>query len=326
MKKIFVTGASGFIGKPLCQALVKSNKFVRAAVRSKNFFSQQINLDYVSMGNINFNTNWREVLTNFDCIIHCAGRAHIMKETGVNVLEAYRSLNVDSTRRLAEQAAAAGVKRFIYLSSVKVNGESTDQLMYASSSLNRKKKIFMYDDIPAPEDSYGISKWEAEKVLWEVSARTGLNVIIIRSPLVYGKGVKGNLARLLKLIRTGIPLPFGLVKNQRSLIGLDNLIDIIIRCIDHPSAVGNTFLVSDGIDLSTSKLLHHIAFAMGQSVRLIPVPVYLLKITARIFGKQRDLNRLIGSLRIDSSFAQKKLDWKPPVSITEGINRMVQDS
>jgi nucleoside-diphosphate-sugar epimerase len=324
MKKIFVTGASGFIGKSLCQTLVKSNKFVRGAVRSKNFSSEHINLDYISMGDINLNTNWREILTDFNCIIHCAGRAHVMKERDINVLEAYRSLNVHSTRRLAEQAAAAGVKRFIYLSSVKVNGEATGQSLHTSSSTGPKKNIFTYDDIPAPEDSYGISKWEAEKVLLEVSARTGLNVIIIRSPLVYGKGVKGNLARLLKLIRTGIPLPFSLVKNQRSMIGLDNLVDVIIRCIDHPSAVGKTFLVSDGIDLSTPNLLNHIAFAMGHSVRLFPIPVYFLQITARIFGKQRELDRLIGSLRIDSSYTQKILDWKPPVSIAEGIKRMVQ--
>jgi len=323
MKKILVTGATGFIGQPLCESLASSDKFVLGAVRSKKNLSQFENLDYVSIGDIDYSTNWKRILTNFDCVIHCAGRAHVTKEIGNNLLDKYRLLNVDGTKRLAEQAAESGVKRFIYMSSIKVNGENTNRSIHASNNID--KRIFMHDDIPSPEDPYGISKWEAEKVLWDISAKTDLDVIIIRSPLVYGKGVKGNLARLLKLMRSGVPLPFSLINNHRSLIGLENLIDIIKRCVDHPSAAGKTFLVSDGKDLSTPDLLKHIAFEMGRPVRLFPFPIFLLKIIAKILRKENDLNRLIGSLRIDSSYAQKILDWKPPTSITDGIKKMVKD-
>ena len=177
-----------------------------------------------------------------------------------------------------------------------------------------------------PEHPYGISKWEAEKALYEVSARTGLEIVIIRPPLVYGAGVKGNLARLMKLMRSGMPLPFGAVHNQRSLIGLDNLLDLLICCVNHPAAAGQTLLVSDGEDVSTPDLLRYMAVALGRSLRLIPLPVPLLLLVSSAIGKRMEIERLIGSLQIDSSHTRKVLDWTPPLSVGEGIRRMVQDA
>ena len=232
-------------------------------------------------------------------------------------LDVYHLVNTEGTRRLAEQAAAVGVKKFVYLSSVKVNGESTGKI--------DNNKMFTNNDIPEPQDAYSISKFKAEKVLWEISAKTGLEVVIVRLPLVYGKDVKGNLARLIKLVKLGIPLPLSMIQNQRSMIGVDNLVDLIIQCIDHPVAAGKTFLVSDGEDLSTIDLINHIGISMGRKARLFPVPIFLLKFLGSILGKQKEINRLVGSLKIDSSYTQEILNWTPPVSVAEGIRRMVQD-
>lgn len=323
MKKVCVTGAYGFIGQSLCQALIKSNISVRGAVRSLTSLSSLDKVEYVSVGSINAETNWRDALVDSDCVIHCAGKTPATNKNKTDDLVAHYSVDVDGAKRLAEQAVEAGIKRLVFLSSVKVNGESTDGLGMFDSNKN-KKKVFTYNDSPAPKDFYGVSKFETEKVLWEVSARTGLEVIVLRVPLVYGKGAKGNLVRLLKLVRYGVPLPFGAVHNQRSLIGLDNLVDLLIRCIDHPSATGKTFLVSDGEDLSTQDLLRLIAFALGRSLLMFPVPVSLLKLVSRIIGIDNEMNRLLGSLRIDSSYTRETLNWKPSVSVAEGIRRMVQ--
>ena len=323
MNKIFVTGAYGFIGQSVCQALVAVNKSVHGAVRSLNSFSTVADAEYTAVGDINFEINWKSLLANFDCVIHCAGRAHVMNEPNTDSLEAYRLANVEATKRLAMQAAAAGVKRMIFLSSVKVNGENTNESLYNLSLSKDKKKIFTYKDKPAPENSYGVSKLEAETALWEVSVKTGLEVIVLRLPLVYGEGVKGNLNRLLKLVRSGMPLPFGMIKNQRSMIGLDNLIDVIIRCIDHPKAAGKTFLLSDGEDLSTSDLLRHMASSMECSVRLLPIPVSLLKFAGFILKRQNEIDRLVGSLKVDSLYTREILDWTPRVSVEQGIRQMV---
>jgi nucleoside-diphosphate-sugar epimerase len=236
-----------------------------------------------------------------------------MHETAGDALAAYRAVNVDGSRRLAEQAAIAGVRRLVYLSSVKVNGEQT--LLGAP---------FLFSNTPAPRDAYGTSKWEAEQGLWEISAKTGLEVVVVRPPLVYGPGVKGNLARLLKLVRLGLPLPFSAVQNMRSLIGLDNLVDLLIRCIDHPAAAGQTFLVSDGEDLSTPDLIRQMAAAMNRSPRLFPLPISLLRLAGSAFGKRAEIDRLVGSLQIDSSHTRRVLGWTPPVSVEEGVRRMVQ--
>jgi nucleoside-diphosphate-sugar epimerase len=232
-------------------------------------------------------------------------------------LEAYQSVNIVGTKNLAEQAVLAGVKRFIFLSSVKVNGESTGN--------SDDPKIFTNDDTPNPQDNYAISKFEAEKALWEIASKTNLEVVIVRLPLVYGKSVKGNLKSLIKLINYKIPLPFADIKNKRSLIGIDNLVDVLVRCIEHPNAAGKTFLVSDGEDLSTSELINLIASGMNRSIILFRLPRALLKFFGFILMRQGQIDRLIGSLQIDNSYVRKILNWTPPVSIEEGIRKMIKD-
>ena len=322
MKKILITGTSGFIAQSLCKTLSKSGRPVRGAARSINSLSANTDIEYVSVGDISLKKNWKDTLVDVDCVIHCAGRTHVMNETKTDTLKIYRSVNVDGTKQLAEQAAKAEVKRLIFLSSIKVNGESTN-IDNDIISNNQKKNIFTNNDIPNPEDSYAISKLEAEKVLWEISAKTNLEVVVVRLPLVYGYGVKGNMARLMKLINSGIPLPFSLIKNQRSLIGIDNLVDVLIRCVDHPEASGKTFLVSDGEDLSTPDLLRHVASSMERSTRLFPFPISLLKLFGFAIGKSSEINRLTNSLQVDISFTRKILNWSPPLTVQEGIRRMV---
>ena len=258
--------------------------------------------------------NWKEQLKGCDCIIHCAGKTLKMNDKNLNL---YHTVNTEGTKHLAMHASEAGVKRIIFLSSIKVNGESSD-------IINDRKKIY-YNDIPIPLDAYAASKLEAEKALYEISARTGLEVVVVRLPLVHGYGSKGNLARLIKLVRLGIPLPLSLVKNQRSMVGMDNLVDLLIRCIDHPEASGKTFLVSDGEDLSTPELIKLIASSMGRKANLFPFPISMLKFFASVLGKREEINRLVGSLRVDDSYTKKILNWTPPITVEEGIRRMVQE-
>ena len=312
---IAVTGQAGFVGKHVALELVNREFKVRAVLRNVKSASTPSdgNTNDVAVGDINSHTDWSAALAGVDCVIHCAARAQVMHETVGVALAAYRAVNVDGARRLAEQAAAAGVRRLVYLSSIKVNGEETAP--GASFSLS---------DRPAPEDPYGISKWEAEQALWEISAKTGLEVVVVRPPLVCGPRVKGNLARLLELVRLGLPLPFSALQNKRSLIGLDNLVDLLIRCVDHPEAAGQTFLVSDGEDLSTPDLVRYMAAAINRSPRLFPVPVSLLRLAGSALGKRAEIDRLVGSLQIDSSHTRQVLSWAPPVSVQEGIRRMVQ--
>jgi len=312
---IAVTGAAGLVGAALCGELYSRGFAVRSVVRSLHSAEPASGVEQIAVSNLDAATDWSSALGDVDCVIHCAARAHVMHETEADALAAYRSVNVDGSRRLAEQAAAAGVRRLVYLSSIKVNGESTDGF-----------PRFARDDEVNPEDPYGVSKWEAEQAVWAVAASTCLEVVVVRPPLVYGPSVKGNLARLLKLVRLGVPLPFGAVQNQRSLIGLDNLVDLLIRCVDHPAAAGQTLLVSDGEDISTPDLLRYMANALGRSARLLPVSVALLRLVGRALGKQAEIDRLVGSLKIDSRHTRELLDWNPPVSVAEGIRRMVQGS
>ena len=315
MKKILVTGANGFVGLNIYKHLIKLNYSVKGIIR--NLDNTLINCDskYISVGNIDAETNWDNALEGIDCIIHCAGKAHAMnKEVELDI---YRKVNRDGTKHLAEQAVKAKIKRFIFLSSVKVNGESTGN--------SDGPKIFTNDDMPNPQDNYAISKFEAEKALWEVASKTGLEVVVIRLPLVYGHGAKGNLARLIKIIYSKIPLPLGGIQNKRSLIGIDNLVDILARFIEHPNAAGKTFLVSDGEDLSTPELIRLLASTMGQSAKLFTVPTFLLKFLGFVIGKQKEIDRLTDSLQIDSSHVREILNWTPPVSVEEGIRKMVKD-
>jgi len=314
LHKYLITGASGFIGKSLCRALSLSGRSVICSKRGVKTITSRSFFEPFLIGDLAGQFDLSSALSGVSCVIHCAARAYVMHETESDALAAYRSVNVNGSRCLAEQAAAAGVRRMVYLSSIKVNGEQTPL-----------GAPFLFSDAPAPEDPYGLSKWEAEQALWEVAAKTGLEVVVVRPPLVYGSGVKGNFLRLLRWVARGVPLPLGAVQNQRSLVGLDNLVDLLIRCVDHPAAAGQTFLVSDGQDLSTPELIRLLARAMDKSPRLIPVPVPLLRLAGRMTGKGGEVDRLVGSLQIDSSFTCETLGWTPPVSVEAGMQAMVDD-
>ena len=312
MKKICITGANGFIGKSLCKSLINLKIPIIALARSQNFFLNFLQTEQIQLGEFSLKSNLKEYFSKCHCVVHCAGKAYDNKLE----LDEYNSANIKLTKKIAEYAVAAGVKRFIFLSTIKVNGESTNK--------NDKIKVFKHYHKPNPQDGYGISKFEAEKVLLDIALKTGLEVVIVRLPLVYGIDTKGNMKRLIKLINFRIPLPFKEIRNKRSLIGIDNLIDLIIRCIEHPNAAGKIFLISDGKDLSTPELIKHIASAMGQSVKLFSFPVSVLKFFGFIFRKQKEIGQLTGSLQIDISHTKEILNWSPPVSTEEGIRRMVQ--
>jgi len=308
--RVAVTGATGLVGQALCSALTPHDFLIRAIVRSANIDLKSSLFAIAPISEINGQTDWFNALEDIDCIVHCAARAHVMNETETDALAAYRAVNVDGTRRLAEQAVKSGVKRLVYLSSIKVNGEQT------STGVG-----FTATDFAKPEDPYGISKWEAEQVLLEVAARTGLEVVIIRPPLVYGSGVKGNFHSMLKWLSRGIPLPLGAIHNTRSLVGIDNLVDLIITCINHPAAANQTFLVSDGEDLSTTDLLRRLGKVLHKPARLLPVPASVLGFTAQLAGKKAVAQRLLGNLQVDISKTREVLDWSPPVSVDEGLQK-----
>jgi len=324
MKKILITGSSGFIGKSLSKYLSELNKIVCGTIRSDISFLPNTKIKYVSVGDISNKLNWKDILNDVDCIIHCAGKTHTMKAAANDLLEIYRSVNVDGTKQLAEQAVEAQVKRLIFLSTIKVHGESTKNYHFDKFLNDQKKSVFSHKDLANPQDLYAKSKLEAEKILWDISSRTGLEVVIVRLPLVYGNGVKGNLARLVKVVKSGIPLPFSIINNKRSMIGIDNLVDLLNHCIDNPNASGKTFFASDEEDLSTPELIKLIASSMGKKANLFPVPILMLKFLGSVFGKREEINRLVGSLRIDNSYTKEILNWTPPISVEEGIRRMVQ--
>ena len=285
-----------------------TGRAVRCAVRSA---VANLNCaETIVIGNIESGTDWSRALGGVDCVIHCAARAHVMRESSSCVLPLYREVNVHGTRRLAEQAAAYGVRRFIFVSSVKVNGERT-----------APGAPFLISDPAAPEDAYGQSKWEAEQVLREVADRTELEIVIVRPPLVYGLGAKGNFQRLIQLVSRGVPLPLGAVDNRRSFVGLDNLADFLICCIDHHAAAGQTFFVSDDQDLSTPEFLQRIGQVMDRRARLVPIPLATLRLAGRLIGKSSEVERLLGSLQIDISHARKLLAWAPLVGVDEGLRR-----
>jgi len=305
---IVLTGATGFLGARLADQIDRQGGLnltclVRKAVPAGR------GREVVIKG-LDASSDWSAILKNQNVVIHAAARAHIMKEEVTDPLAEYRRVNVDGTLNLARYAVEAGVKRFVFISSIKVNGEQT-----------APSRPFTCDDTPTPEDPYGISKLEAEQGLQQIALETGMEVVIIRPPLVYGPGVKGNFASMIKLVEKGLPLPFGAIDNRRSLVGLDNLVDLIITCIDHPNAANQVFLVSDGEDLSTSGLLRRVAKAMGKPSRLIPVPAGLLQLGATVLGNKAVGQRLLGSLQVDISSTRERLDWTPPVSVDEGLRR-----
>jgi len=305
-ERILVTGASGFVGGHLITSLAaQPSAAVRGVVRTKLEGDDSAR---IAVGEISGDTDWSEALEGQHAIVHTAARTHILDDKAADPLAEFRNVNVAGTLNLARQAAAAGVERFVFISSIKVNGE-----------LTTSGQCFTADDIPAPEDPYGISKREAEEGLQQIAAETGLEVVIIRPPLVYGPGVKGNFASMIKLIAKGLPLPFGAIRNKRSLVSVENLVDLIIKCTDHPAAANQVFLVSDGEDLSTSELLRRVGNAMGQPARLMPVPAKLLQCVASFLGKNAMAQRLLGSLQVDISKTREVLGWKPTVSVDEGL-------
>ena len=304
--KVLVTGASGFVGTALCENLIARGLTTTGIVRQMPE-NPLPGVDYQIVSGFSKSKFWEEILVGVDVVVHCAARAHIMRDSERDPLAAYREVNVEGTRSLAEQAVSYGVKRFIYISSIKVNGEGTNEHPYKA------------DDIPAPEDSYGISKWEAEQVLQKIGCTSNLEIVIIRPPLVYGPEVRVNFLKLMKLVKSGLPLPFGAIHNNRSFVAVDNLVDLILICLHHPAATNQTFLVSDGDDLSTTDLLRRMAKAFGISSRLVPVPVFLLRTVAFLLGKTDLTQRLCGSLQIDISRAKQLLGWTPKVSVDEAL-------
>ncbi|WP_278398705.1 UDP-glucose 4-epimerase family protein [Stutzerimonas kunmingensis] len=306
-----LTGASGFIGSALKAELASDSGFQLVTAVRKVGASP----DCVTVGDMDGCTDFSEALTGVDVVIHAAARAHIMRDEVDDPLAEYRKVNVEGTLNLARQAVVAGVRRFVFLSSIKVNGEATTQ-----------GNPFQANDVPSPEDAYGVSKLEAEQGLMLMAAESGMEVVIIRPPLVYGRGVKGNFSSMIRLVDKGFPLPLGAIHNRRSLVGIDNLVDLIIRCIDHPAAANQVFLVSDGEDLSTTVLLRGVGKAMGKPARLIPVQAGLLQFGATLLGKKAVVQRLLGSLQVDISKTRELLEWKPRYTVEEGLRRCFERS
>lgn len=307
MNNVLITGASGFVGSALLAGLADSRTYQPvpvARVASRRLTSRSM----IQVSDLNELTV--DQISNCSVIVHCAARAHVMREGAVDFLAEYRKANVENTLELAIKAAKGGVKRFIFISSIKVNGELTSP-----------GKPFRPDDNPSPQDPYGTSKLEAEQSLLALSSEKGMEVVIIRPPLVYGPAAKGNFAELARLIQKGLPLPLGSIENKRSLVGLDNLVDLIIHCIDHPAAANQVFLAGDGEDLSTTELLRGVGKAMGKPARLIPVPAGVLQLGAILLGKKATAQRLLGSLQIDISKTRELLGWTPPYSVEEGLRR-----
>lgn len=300
---LFITGLSGFVGAALAREALSRGIKVSGQVRSRSIATvPAYKLDLLP------DTDWREVLDGVDCVVHCAARVHQMEETESDALAAYRRVNTDGTLNLAKQAVQCGVKRFVFLSTIKVNGESTQPGLPFLPNIGQ-----------APVEPYGQSKYEAEIGLNKLAEETGLEVVIIRPPLVYGPGVKANFLSMMRWIDRGILLPLGAIHNQRSLVYVENLVDLILTCCDHPEAKGHTFLVSDGEEISTSVLLHQVAIAMNKPDRMLPVPASWLKIAARVVGKADIGRRLCGNLQVDISHTTHTLGWKPPYSFEEGI-------
>lgn len=306
---VLLTGASGFVGNRLLLALLRRGCRVRAPLR-RRLENDSPQLEQWHLNRDLSQQDWREALVGQRVVIHTAARVHVMDERALDPLAEFRRVNVVGTLNLARQAAAADVKRFIYLSSIKVNGEFT-----------QPGRAFTADDPPAPIDPYGVSKQEAEDGLRQIAQSTGMEVVIIRPPLVYGPGVKANFLSMMRWLYKGIPLPLGAINNRRSLVALDNLVDLIVTCIDHPAAANQTFLAGDGEDLSTTELLRRMGAALGRPARLIPVPPALLSAGATMLGKRAVSQRLLGSLQVDISKTRALLGWTPPVSVDEALRK-----
>jgi nucleoside-diphosphate-sugar epimerase len=305
--RVLVTGATGFVGRALCNQLSAIGHTVIPAVRHGSDLPNE-----VVTGDIGLSTDWRMALAGCDAVVHLAARVHMMRERSQDPLALYRETNTEAALNLARQAAQAGVRRFVFISTIKVNGEGRDE-------------PYRETDAPAPEDAYAISKWEAEQGLHRIAQETGLEVVILRPPLLYGPGVKANFLRLLRVVARGWPLPFGAVCNRRSLLYLGNFVDAIRLCVEHPGAAGQTFLLDDGKPVSTPDVASALARAMNRPARLLAVPVGVLQFVGTLLGKRAEVARLAGSLYVDSSAIRSRLGWKPPFSMEEGLAATVAD-
>lgn len=309
-RKLVVTGASGFVGRALASRLLVEGEQVLGLSRNE----VKMGFPAAKVPSLDDAKALKQPLNGAEVVIHCAARVHVMQDTADDPLSVFRQVNRDMTLALARLAAESGVRRFVFLSSIKVNGESTSG-----------RHPFQPDEHACPEDPYGISKLEAERGLRELASETGMEVVIIRPPLVYGPGVKGNFASMIGLVEKGLPLPLGAIHNKRSLVALDNLVDLIITCIDHPAAANQVFLAGDGEDFSTTELLRTVAGAMGKPSRLVPVPAGLLMAGATMLGKKPVAQRLLGSLQVDISKARTLLGWEPPLTVEQGLKRCFAD-
>jgi nucleoside-diphosphate-sugar epimerase len=308
--KVLVSGASGFVGRALCAQLITRNIVVHGSSRKPVVFSEGV-VPFV-VGNIDANTPWSTALSGCDAVVHLAARVHVMADTAVDPQEEFRRVNVHGTLNLARQASVKGVRRFLFVSTIGVNGAETFQQPFTS------------EDQTAPHSLYAVSKYEAELGLQVLAAETGMEVVIIRPPLVYGPIAPGNFGSLMRWLKRGVPLPLGAIHNQRSLVALDNLVDLIVTCLTHPAAANQTFLVSDGEDVSTTDLLRRMGGAMGNPARLVPVPAGLLKLAATMLGKRDVAQRLCGSLQVDIEKTRQLLGWSPPLTLDQGLKKAAE--
>lgn len=309
---VLITGADGFIGKALCAEMVSKGWKVRASVRSQNKIqSISKEIEIIETGSIGPDTDWSNALDNVESVVHLAGRVHVMEDSSSDSLSKYRIVNTAGTEKLARSAASSGVRRFVFMSTVKVNGEG-------------RKAPYTEDDISAPVDSYSISKRDAEDKIKEIARETGIETVIIRAPMIYGPEVKANFLKLLKAIDRGVPMPLVGIKNRRSMMYIGNLVNLIIACMNHQKAAGQTYLVSDGEDVSTPELVRQIAKALEKSPKLFYLPLFMLLLAGILFGKSQEIARLTGSLAVDSSKIRKELNWTPPFTLTHGLKQTAE--
>jgi len=311
--KVLLTGATGFVGRGVLARLRQENDVeVRVAQRGRAAPWPE-GVEVAQIDGLSVAQSWDEALQGVEVVIHCAARVHVMDEQAADPLAGFRAVNVEATRHLAQQAAAAGVTRFVFVSSIKVNGEET-----------AAGRPFTANATARPQDAYGQSKLEAEQALFAIAAQTGLEVVVVRPPLVYGPGVKANFASLMRALQRRLPLPFGAIDNRRSLVARDNLVDLLLCCARHPAAAGQVFLVSDGEDLSTAQLCRGLSQALGVRPRLLPVPPALLRLLGRLTGRSQQVQRLLGSLQVDISATCRRLDWRPPVRVEQALRETAQ--
>lgn len=313
MPAVLITGASGFVGRLICSQMLAKGWQVRGTLLASESPSDLIaGVEAVEIEPLGANTPLKHTLIGTDTVIHLAARVHIMRENSGNPLKEFRAINTEGTDCLARQAVAAGVRRFIFMSTIGVNGDNSGDNPYTEN------------DIPRPHNSYSVSKFEAEQLLLQISKNSGMEVVIVRAPLVYGPGNPGNFLSLLRIISKGIPLPLASITNKRSLVYVGNLVDALATCVVHPEVAGRTYLVSDGEDVSTPELTRRIAKALCVTARLFPVPVSFMKLVAKLSGKSAAVNRLTGSLTVDSSKIRRELGWAPPFTMDEGLRETAE--